>query len=163
MGKLLKFLFGRASREATIDEYLKDIEATIQKKDKYIILKERIRKCDAEERGTLLMEYNSRRIDAKEAIGFSGVLPAILVITFIDIASKFLYSTFANNNCIVFLVLVAIIVIIGFKIIKGTSLLVLEMREYSNIIQIIEEVNKEERKNRKNKIRKNSKKKKGKR
>lgn len=153
MGKLGKYMANKIYKEKNIDQYCDEIDKMIAKKDKYIRLKEKIKKYSEQERGTLRLECNSNVVDAEKAIVFECALPTILCVPFIDIVKDFAQASFGVGlkSTLIFIVFVAILC---FVIIARTSSLVMENREYLYIIQIIEEVNNEERENRKKQIRK---------
>lgn len=143
MGKLGRCIADKFYKEKSINEYCKAIDEMLGEKDKFISLRQKIRRYTKEERTILRLECNSNVIDAEKAIVFESALPTILCVPFIDIIKDYVQTMFGVTLAST-LIFVAFVAILGFRNIKLASSLVMRNREYVYIIQVIDEVTNEE-------------------
>ena len=149
MDVIFKFLLGKASGESQIEDYLRDIDAVIQRKDDYIRLKKRFKECNYDERMTALHRYEVRRENAIQIFEIAGILLAIMVIPAIDILSKLIYAVTGEGSIVSFIVLVFEIFVFGIVTMRGIFHATRDAMDCGLMIQIIKEVNNEENTNNK--------------
>lgn len=144
-----KILFGRANEESTVEDYVRDINKVIQRKDDYIKLKNRIKNCDYDERMTALHRYEVRREEALHVHDIGGILGAIVVIPFINNVSDYIYAVMEKGSVITYLIMFSINMCIDIVVLRHVLSASRDAREYAMIIRIIQEVNEEEANNQK--------------